>query len=85
MSFSDFTLPEVARTFRLVLEETAQVFASLPEAPVSSLLTATLAENLPLALAIHTEKARSELLIVPMLVELPALGTPHQPVLVRRV
>jgi len=73
MSFSDFTLPEVARTFRLVLDETAMIFASLPEAPVSPLLTATLAENLPLALAIHTEKARSELLIAPMLVELRRL------------
>ena len=73
MSFSDFTLPEVARIFRLVLQETAQVFAALPEAPVSALLTATLAENLPLALAIHTEKARSELLIAPMLVELRRL------------
>jgi hypothetical protein len=73
MSFSDFTLPQVARTFRLVLEESAQVFVSLPEAPVGSLLTATLAENLPLALAIHTEKARSELLIAPMLVELRRL------------
>ena len=73
MSFSDFTLPEAARTFRLVLQETAPVFASLPEAPVSPLLAATLAENLPLALAIHTEKARSELLIAPVLVELRRL------------
>jgi hypothetical protein len=73
MPFSDFTLPEAARTFHLVLEETAPIFATIAEAPVSSLLTATLAENLPLALAIHTEKARSELLIAPILVELRRL------------
>ena len=73
MSFSDFTLPDAARTFHLTLEESASLFVSLPEAPVSSLLTAVLAENLPLALAIHTEKARSELLVAPILVELRRL------------
>jgi hypothetical protein len=73
MSYSDFTLPEVKKRFNLTTDETSDLFAALEEVPVSPLLTQLLAENVPLALAIHTEKARSELIVAPVLVELRKL------------
>jgi hypothetical protein len=73
MSYRDFTLPEVKKRFHLVTDESTDFYAGVSEKPVSSLLAETLAENVPLALAIHTEKARSELIVTPMLVELRKL------------
>jgi hypothetical protein len=73
MSYSNFTLPEVKKCFNLVTDEASDLFAGVEEAPVSKLLTELLAENVPLALAIHTEKARSELMVAPILVELRKL------------
>jgi hypothetical protein len=73
MSYSDFTLPEVKKRFNLSTEENSDLFAAVEEVPVSPLLTEFLAENVPLALAIHTEKARSELIVAPVLVELRKL------------
>src|SRR5262249_55046754 len=63
----------VKKTFQLVTEESTDLFSDVPEAPVSALLTELLAENVPLALAIHTEKARSELIVAPMLWEVRKL------------
>lgn len=69
MAYSDFTLTQLKRVFGLVFDEDADLFAAVPEVEVGDRLRATLSENIPLALAIHTEKARSELIIVPILVE----------------
>ena len=41
--------------------------------PISPLLAAVLDEHVPLATSIHTEKARSELIVAPMLVEVRKL------------
>lgn len=73
MSYSEFSLPEVKKRFQLTSEEASDLFAAVEEAPVSPLLSELLAENIPLALAIHTEKARSELIVAPILVELRKL------------
>jgi hypothetical protein len=73
MSYSEFSLPEVKKRFHVTSEETSDLFAKVEEVPVSPLLTEMLAENIPLALAIHTEKARSELIVAPILVELRKL------------
>jgi hypothetical protein len=73
MSYSEFSLPEVKKRFHLATEETSELFADVEESPVSALLAELLAENIPLALAIHTEKARSELIVAPILVELRKL------------
>jgi hypothetical protein len=73
MSYSDFTLPEVKKHFNLATEEASDLFVAVEQAPVSKFLTELLAENVPLALAIHTEKARSELIVAPILVELRKL------------
>ena len=56
--------------FQLVLNERTDLFAQVPELAMSDYLSMTLKENVPLALAINTEKARSELIIAVVLVEL---------------
>jgi len=45
------------------------LFADIPELPPSSYLQTTLNENVSLATAINTEKARAELIIAPILLE----------------
>lgn len=70
MTYSDFKLPELKRRFNLILEEDADLFEAAPELPVSDWLQETLRETLPVALAINTEKVRSELIIAPILIEL---------------
>lgn len=70
MAYNDFQLPELKRRFNLILEEDADLFDAAPEVPVSDWLQETLRETLPVALAINTEKVRSELIIAPILVEL---------------
>ncbi|HBW87905.1 MAG TPA: hypothetical protein DEG17_03160, partial [Cyanobacteria bacterium UBA11149] len=70
MSYSDFTLDELKTQFNLTLQERVELFQSIAPISPSALLTETLAENLQLALEIDTEKARSELIVAPILVEL---------------
>jgi hypothetical protein len=65
MAYSDFTLPSALRRFSLVLQEGEPLFTTITEVTPSDLTTLLLAENEPLALAVNTEKARSELLITP--------------------
>ena len=68
MAYSDFSLKEVSIRFGLTIER--QPFsAGMPSLAVSAMLQAVLDEFDPLARAINTEKARSELLIAPILVE----------------
>ena len=74
MAYSDFTLQEVVQRFQLVLEEQHNLFAAVPEIIPGDFLCAILDENVPLALALSTEKARSELMIAPVLVEVRKLA-----------
>ncbi len=69
MSYRDFTLRDVEKRFQLAIDETTNLFASLQAVALSDAFRAILDENVPLALAISTEKARSELIISPLLVE----------------
>ena len=73
MAYSDFTLQETVQRFQLTLEEQHDLFAAIPNIVPSDALRTILAENVPLALAIQTEKARSELIIAPVLVEVRKL------------
>ncbi len=73
MAYSDFTLTSLRRAFELSFDEQIDLFATVSAVAVSDLLQVVLSEHIPLALAIHTEKARSELLIVPILVEVRRL------------
>ncbi len=69
MAYNEFTLPGLKRLFGLQIEERKGLFAHARPAVVSAWLTETLDYQLPLALEISTEKARSELIIMPVLVE----------------
>lgn len=69
MAFSDFTLPLVKERLGLILDESADLFAATAEADLPAGLIDTLRRYLPLALNLNTEKARSELVIAPVLVE----------------
>ncbi len=70
MAYSDFTLHDIKRQLHCSIDETTDLFASVGEVEGSPWLQETLRETLPLALALHTEKSRSELLIAPILIEL---------------
>lgn len=70
MAYRDFKLADLKRRFHLIIDEAAELFSLAPPIAVSDWLTETLRETLPLALAINTEKVRSELIIAPVLVEL---------------
>ncbi|MBD2014387.1 hypothetical protein H6F96_10425 [Microcoleus sp. FACHB-53] len=70
MAYSDFTtLSKVRTTFNLTIDETTRLFPDVAPIEPSDYLKTTLNEFLPLANAINTEKARSELIIAPVLLE----------------
>ncbi|VFM98696.1 MAG: hypothetical protein BECKG1743D_GA0114223_100795 [Candidatus Kentron sp. G] len=69
MSYSDFDLKKVKQQLSLTLLEKERVFTSIDSAGVDPYFAQTLQENVPLARAINTEKARSELIISNVLVE----------------
>ncbi|MBP5971260.1 hypothetical protein HW132_00550 [Brasilonema sp. CT11] len=69
MAYSDFNLAKAKNTLGLTLDETRNLFRNVPGVQPSDLLTRLLDENLPLATAINSEKARSEFLIAPILSE----------------
>ncbi|MEH2029588.1 MAG: hypothetical protein V7K67_07920 [Nostoc sp.] len=68
MSYSEFTLDKVRKTFGLTISDKIDIFASVPEVECPPLLTEVLRENVPLALASNTEKSRSEMIIAPILI-----------------
>jgi len=70
MAYSDFTLSDIKEKFQIVTEEQVDIFPNIEEEKISDYLNGTLKENIPLALAIHTEKARSEMIVTPILIEI---------------
>ncbi len=70
MSYSQFTLETVEQVFGLSIIEKLDIFATVSEVSISNFLTQCLQYNTPLALEIATEKARSEMIITPILIEL---------------
>lgn len=71
MAYSDFTLKRVKEEFELVLVEGVRFLPEIqPVAPTTPYLQDVLQESVPLAIAMGSEKARSELLISPILFEL---------------
>ncbi|BAZ30677.1 hypothetical protein NIES4074_31390 [Cylindrospermum sp. NIES-4074] len=68
MSYSDFTLDRVRKSFGLTISDKIDIFASIPEVECPALLAEILRENVPLALASNTEKSRSEMIIAPILI-----------------
>lgn len=70
MAYSSYNLKRVVQQFGLTLSEQRGAFRLVaPCAPPESLLV-RLAEKVPLAVAINTEKARSELIVAEILFEL---------------
>ena len=69
MTYSDFNLSRVKKELGLIILETPDLFSEIKPIEISDYLKITLAETVPLALAINTEKARSEMIITPILLE----------------
>lgn len=69
MAYSNFTLRKIKQKFNLILQEQESFLPEVAAIKPSDYLIETLQRNLTLAIAIGTEKARSELLISPVLVE----------------
>ncbi|PAX53059.1 hypothetical protein [Brunnivagina elsteri] len=70
MAYSDFKLIEVITNFGLTIRESSGLFANIHEQECSDLLSTILKENVDLAVAISTEKARSEMIISPVLLDI---------------
>ena len=70
MAYSEFTLESVVSTFQLEKVDTAGLFSEIDPVNPSEYLTTGLAKKAPLAAAIGTEKARSEMIVADVLVDL---------------
>jgi len=74
MAYSDFkTIKDVKAKFPITVSSAQSFFAEVEKIQPSRLLRENLAENIPVALNINTEKARSELIITPILIEVRKL------------
>jgi len=69
MAYSDFSLNQVKKVFGLT-EQSVQLFSDVPTLEPSNWLQETLSYSLKLALSSSSEKARSEFIIAPILIEL---------------
>ncbi|MCL1474923.1 hypothetical protein [Argonema antarcticum] len=70
MAYSDFKLKELVKQFDLTLNENLDLFTDILEVESSEILKVLLKENAALAVDINTEKARSEMIIAPILLEI---------------
>ena len=70
MPYSSFTLESVLQAFPLEKVNVQGLFSAIEPMEPSALLTKMLERNVPLAAAINTEKAKSEMIVSPVLVEL---------------
>lgn len=70
MAYSNFTLEEVLTTFQLEIVESIDFFANIEPVMPSPDLSADLKKKVPVAAAINTEKARSELIVANVLFQL---------------
>ncbi len=70
MPYSDFSLKRAKKDLNINIVEKEGMFQEIEEKKISDLLEKLLKETVPLAIAINTEKARSELIISNILVEI---------------
>ncbi|NJM18571.1 MAG: hypothetical protein HC907_07585 [Richelia sp. SM1_7_0] len=73
MSYRDFSISKVKQKFNLTLVEGKRFLTEIESVLPSSYLAEFLEESIPLAIAMGSEKARSELIISPILFELRKL------------
>ena len=69
MPYSDFTLKKVKENLGIRVVEDQELYSSIGAVGISAYLAETLKYNVPLALAVGTEKIRSELIIANILLE----------------
>lgn len=69
MPYSKFTLSRAVEDFGLTVREEPNLFAAIPPIMPTPLLQEILIENVPWAVAVGSEKARSEGIINPVLLE----------------
>jgi len=70
MPFSSFTIKKVQKEFSLEIIDNVELFSGMEPREISNHLKETLSDNVSLAVSVNTEKARSELIIAPVLVEI---------------
>ena len=70
MAYSEWTLETAQKTFQLDTVRSLGLFSEIEPVPPSAYLTMGLAKKAPLATAIGTEKARSEMIVADVIVEL---------------
>lgn len=69
----DFSLAQLTKDFNLILEEKTDLFSDIPLIQLDEFFGKYLRKNIPLAEAINTEKAKSEMIIAPVLLELKSV------------
>ena len=70
MSYEEFNLEQISSDFGLAIEEDFELFADIQEVQLDEFFLRYLHNNIPLAVAISTEKAKSEMILAPILIEL---------------
>jgi hypothetical protein len=73
MSYSQFQLDQIETRLGITIRESVGWVSQIEKATASPSLRDILDYNLPLALEIATEKARSEMILTPILIELKKL------------
>ena len=73
MAYSDFTLRKVKQEFELTTVEDGRFLPEFEPIVPSPILLGLLEENLPWAIAVGTEKAKSEMIVAPTLLEVKRL------------
>ena len=70
MAYKSFSLKDVKQQFNIHVIEHEKLFAHVEHAKPGEFLQTSLNKYVPLALAVNTEKARSEWIVAPILAEL---------------
>ena len=70
MAYSNFTLETVRKAFQLETVQSVGMFSETERIEPSAELTKALMKKVPLAVAIGTEKAKSEMIVADVLIEL---------------
>jgi len=70
MPYSNFTIKKIQKDFGVEILEKIDLFSNISPLEIGEHLKQTLLDNVSLAIAINTEKARSELIIAPVLIEI---------------
>ncbi len=73
MAYSDFTLRKVKQSFGLTAVEGGRFLPEVEPIAPSAILAGLLEDTVPWAIAVGTEKAKSELIIAPALLEVKRL------------